>query len=29
MMKLDDLRQDVGTLWDSVAEGWERLRPVR
>jgi HSP20 family protein len=26
MMKLDDLRQGVGTLWDSVTEGWERLR---
>lgn len=25
-MKLNDLRQGVGTLWDSVAEGWERLR---
>jgi HSP20 family protein len=25
-MKLDDLRQGVGALWDSVAEGWERLR---
>ena len=25
-MKLDDLRQGVGTLWDSVTEGWERLR---
>ncbi len=25
-MKLDDLRQGVGTLWDSVTEGWDRLR---
>ncbi len=25
-MKLDNLRQGVGALWDSVAEGWERLR---
>ena len=25
-MKLEDLRQGVGTLWDSVTEGWERLR---
>jgi HSP20 family protein len=25
-MKLDDLRHGVGTLWDWVTEGWERLR---
>jgi len=25
-MKLDDLRQGVGTWWDTVADGWERLR---
>ncbi len=25
-MKLDDIRQSVGALWDSVAEGWDRLR---
>lgn len=25
-MKLEQLRQGVGTLWDSVTEGWERLR---
>lgn len=25
-MKLNDLRQGVGALWDSIAEGWERLR---
>ena len=25
-MKLNELRQGVGALWDSVAEGWERLR---
>ena len=25
-MKLDDIRHGVGALWDSVAEGWERLR---
>lgn len=25
-MKLDDIRQGVGALWDTVAEGWERLR---
>ncbi|WP_088279846.1 Hsp20/alpha crystallin family protein [Ideonella sp. A 288] len=25
-MKLDDIRQGVGALWDSVAEGWDRLR---
>jgi HSP20 family protein len=24
-MKLEQLRQGVGTLWDSVTEGWERL----
>ena len=26
-MKLDDLRQGVGTLWDSVTEGWETAAP--
>ena len=25
-MKIDDIRQGVGALWESVAEGWERLR---
>lgn len=25
-MKIDDIRQGFGSLWDSVAEGWERLR---
>jgi HSP20 family protein len=25
-MKLDDIRQGVGALWESVTEGWERLR---
>lgn len=25
-MKLEQLRQGVGTLWESVTEGWERLR---
>lgn len=25
-MKLDDIREGVGALWDSLAEGWERLR---
>lgn len=25
-MKLDDIRQGFNTLWDSVAEGWQRLR---
>ena len=25
-MKLDDIRHGVGALWDSVAEGWDRLR---
>lgn len=25
-MKLDDIRHGAGALWDSVAEGWERLR---
>ena len=25
-MKLEDIRQGVGTLWETVAEGWERLR---
>ena len=25
-MKLENLRQGVGTLWDSMADGWERLR---
>ena len=25
-MKLDDIRHGVGALWDSVADGWERLR---
>ena len=25
-MKLEQLRQSVGTLWESVTEGWERLR---
>lgn len=25
-MKLDDIRHSVGALWESVAEGWERLR---
>ena len=25
-MKLNDLRHGVGALWDSVTEGWERLR---
>lgn len=25
-MKADDIRQGVGALWGSVAEGWDRLR---
>jgi HSP20 family protein len=25
-MKLEDIRHGVGALWDSVAEGWDRLR---
>ena len=25
-MKLEDIRQGVGTLWETMAEGWERLR---
>ena len=25
-MKLDDLKEDAGSLWDSVAEGWRHLR---
>lgn len=25
-MKMDDIRQGVGTWWDSLAEGWDRLR---
>lgn len=25
-MKIDDIRQGFGSLWDSVTEGWERLR---
>lgn len=25
-MKIDDIRQGFGSLWDSVADGWERLR---
>lgn len=25
-MKIDDIRRSVGSLWDSVAEGWDRLR---
>lgn len=25
-MKLDDIRHGAGALWDSVAEGWDRLR---
>jgi HSP20 family protein len=25
-MKLDDIRHGVGALWDSVTDGWERLR---
>jgi HSP20 family protein len=25
-MNLDDVRQGFGTLWESVAEGWDRLR---
>ena len=25
-MKIDEIRQGVGALWESVAEGWERLR---
>ena len=25
-MKLPDLRHGVGALWDTVAEGWDRLR---
>jgi HSP20 family protein len=25
-MKLPDLRVGMGSMWDSVAEGWERLR---
>ena len=25
-MKLQDIRQGVGTLWETVAEGWDRLR---
>ena len=25
-MKIQDIRQGVGALWGSVAEGWERLR---
>jgi HSP20 family protein len=25
-MTLDDLKQGFSTLWDSVAEGWQRLR---
>jgi HSP20 family protein len=25
-MKLDDIRSGVGALWDSMTEGWDRLR---
>jgi HSP20 family protein len=25
-MKIDDIRQGFGSLWDSVADGWDRLR---
>lgn len=25
-MKIDEIRQGFGTLWDSVTEGWDRLR---
>ena len=25
-MRIDDIRHGFGSLWDSVAEGWERLR---
>jgi HSP20 family protein len=25
-MKIDDIRRSVGSLWDSVAGGWDRLR---
>ena len=25
-MKLDDLREGINSFWDSVAEGWQRLR---
>lgn len=25
-MKLEDLKQGLGTMWDSVAEGWQNLR---
>ncbi|MGK2914158.1 MAG: Hsp20/alpha crystallin family protein [Porticoccaceae bacterium] len=25
-MKLDDIKQGFSTLWDSMAEGWQRLR---
>ena len=25
-MKIDDMRQSFGSLWDTVAEGWDRLR---
>jgi HSP20 family protein len=25
-MKLDDIRHGVGALWDTVADGWDRLR---
>jgi HSP20 family protein len=25
-MKLDDIRHGVGALWESVTEGWDRLR---
>jgi HSP20 family protein len=25
-MKLDDIRHGVGALWESVTDGWERLR---
>lgn len=25
-MKVDDIRQGLGSVWDSVAEGWQRVR---
>ena len=25
-MKFDDLRENLGTFWGSVSEGWDRMR---